>query len=39
MQPAHRGMLIVETEPAKMIAAMQAYEAPVVTKWIARGQS
>jgi uncharacterized protein (TIGR00730 family) len=36
MQPQHRGMLIVEDDPERMIAALKAYEAPVVTKWIER---
>jgi uncharacterized protein (TIGR00730 family) len=39
MQPAHRGMLIVEREPAKMIARIRDYAAPVVTKWIGRAQT
>ena len=39
MKPVHRGMLIVENDPAKMIAAMQAYEAPVVAKWIGRKET
>lgn len=39
MQLAHRGMLLVEDDPEKMIAALQAYEAPVVTKWIDRKET
>ncbi len=39
MQPQHRGMLLVEDTPEKMIAALKAYEAPVVTKWIDRKET
>lgn len=39
MQPSHRGMLLVEDAPEKMIAALQVYEAPVVTKWIDRKET
>jgi uncharacterized protein (TIGR00730 family) len=39
MKPQHRGMLLVESEPEKMIAAMKSYEAPVVTKWIGRSDT
>ena len=39
MKTAHRDMLIVETDPKRMIERMQTYEAPVVTKWIGRGEN
>lgn len=39
MQPQHRGMLLVEDTPEAMIAALQSYEAPVVTKWIDRKET
>jgi uncharacterized protein (TIGR00730 family) len=39
MKPQHRDMLIVASEPAEMIAKLGAYEAPVVVKWIGRGET
>jgi len=34
VKPIHRAMLIVEEEPAGLIAAVRAYEPPKVDKWI-----
>jgi len=39
MKQPHRAMLLVEREPAALIAALQAYEAPVVAKWIGRNET
>lgn len=37
VKPVHRGMLIVEPDVGALLAAIEAYEAPVVDKWIGRG--
>lgn len=34
VRPAHRNMLIVETEPKQLLQALRAYVPPVVSKWI-----
>jgi len=34
----HRAMLIVEEEPASLIAAVRAYEPPKVDKWVKAGE-
>jgi uncharacterized protein (TIGR00730 family) len=34
MQPAHRAMLAVESDPATLIDRFAAYEPPTVSKWI-----
>ncbi len=39
MKQPHRDMLIVESDPATMIERLQRYVAPVVTKWIGRGET
>jgi uncharacterized protein (TIGR00730 family) len=38
VKPVHRSMLIVEQDPEALIRAIQAYEPPVVTKWIKAGE-
>ena len=38
VKPIHRAMLIVENEPAALIEAVRAYEAPKVDKWIRAGE-
>lgn len=38
LRPAHRSMLMVERDPATLVARMLAYEPPVVEKWIGREQ-
>ncbi|MGO4523382.1 TIGR00730 family Rossman fold protein [Microvirga sp. 2MCAF35] len=38
VKPIHRAMLIVEEEPAALIAAVRAYEPPKVDKWIKAGE-
>ncbi|MBO9578921.1 MAG: TIGR00730 family Rossman fold protein [Microbacteriaceae bacterium] len=39
VKPVHRGMLIVEDSVPALLAAVRAYEAPLVDKWIGRAQS
>lgn len=38
LRAAHRSMLMVEDDPAALVARMQAYRPPVVEKWIGREQ-
>jgi len=38
VKPVHRSMLIVESDPARLIEAIRAYEAPQVIKWIKEGE-
>jgi predicted Rossmann-fold nucleotide-binding protein len=38
MRQEHRDMLLVESEPAELLTRFAAYQAPVVTKWISRGE-
>jgi uncharacterized protein (TIGR00730 family) len=38
VKPIHRSMLIVEEEPGALVAAIRAYEPPVVDKWIKAGE-
>jgi predicted Rossmann-fold nucleotide-binding protein len=38
LRAAHRSMLMVERDPATLVARMMAYEPPVVEKWIGREQ-
>jgi uncharacterized protein (TIGR00730 family) len=38
VKPIHRSMLIVEQDPTALIAAIRAYEPPVVDKWIKAGE-
>lgn len=35
---AHRSMLMIEDDPAALVARMQTYEPPIVEKWIGREQ-
>lgn len=39
MKQIHRGMLIMEQDIDKLLAAIQAYRAPQVTKWIKAGDA
>ena len=39
VQPPHRAMLIVESDVEALLAAVQAYEAPAVPKYLGRGQT
>jgi uncharacterized protein (TIGR00730 family) len=34
MRPEHRDMLIIESDPERLLARFAAYRAPVVEKWI-----
>lgn len=36
LQPAHRGMLLVEDDPARLLAAFRAYQPPPPFKWVDR---
>ncbi|WP_340316691.1 LOG family protein [Rhizorhabdus argentea] len=38
LRDTHRAMLMVEEEPRALIARMQAYQSPVVAKWIGHNQ-
>ncbi|KKC25484.1 TIGR00730 family Rossman fold protein [Sphingomonas sp. SRS2] len=38
LRDAHRAMLMVEDDPARLVARMQAYAPPSVEKWIGREQ-
>ena len=38
MRPEHREMLIVESDPQRLIQRYRDYKAPAVTKWIKSGQ-
>jgi uncharacterized protein (TIGR00730 family) len=36
IRPEHRRMVLVESSPGRMVAALEAYRPPVVEKWIDR---
>ena len=36
LQPTHRGMLLVEDDPARLLAAFRAYRPPPPFKWVDR---
>ena len=38
-KPAHRAMLLVESDADAMLSAILAYQAPKVTKWIERAET
>ena len=38
MRQEHRDMLLVESEPSRLLDRFAAYRPPVVTKWISRGE-
>jgi uncharacterized protein (TIGR00730 family) len=38
MKPEHRAMLIVESEPSRLLDRLATYRAPTVSKWIGPGQ-
>jgi predicted Rossmann-fold nucleotide-binding protein len=37
--PAYRAMLLVESDPARLLAALDSHRPPTVTKWIDRGET
>ena len=37
VREVHRGMVVVESDPAKLLARFEAYEPPRVVKWINAG--
>ncbi len=39
VRPAHRAMLLVEKDPAKLLDRFARYEPPVVTKWVERADT
>lgn len=39
VRPAHRGMLIVESEPIRLLDRFAAYEQPPTPKWVGRGET
>jgi uncharacterized protein (TIGR00730 family) len=39
LKPEHRAMLVVETDPDRLIDRFAAYEAPTVAKWIGHDQT
>ncbi|MBD2258207.1 TIGR00730 family Rossman fold protein [Pseudanabaena sp. FACHB-2040] len=38
IRPAHRGIVLADTDPAALIDKLAKFEVPVVQKWIARGE-
>ena len=38
MRLEHRDMLLVDTDPARLLDRFETYQPPVVTKWIERGE-
>src|SRR6266545_364019 len=36
LAPEHRAMLLVESDPARLLSRLETYEPPLVTKWIDR---
>jgi uncharacterized protein (TIGR00730 family) len=38
MRPEHRDMLIVESDPERLLARFSAYRPPIVEKWIRSGE-
>ena len=38
MKPAHREMLLVDTEPERLLDRMKVYVPPIVIKWIGGGE-
>jgi uncharacterized protein (TIGR00730 family) len=39
LRPVHRAMLLVESEPERLLAGFRAYQPPALTKWIDRGET
>ena len=39
LKPQHRAMLVVESDPERLIDRFEAYTAPAVTKWIGHDQT
>ncbi len=38
LRPEHRGILLVETDPARILARLGAFSPPRVEKWLAPGE-
>jgi uncharacterized protein (TIGR00730 family) len=38
LRSVHRGMILVETEPVRLLEALRSYSPPVVEKWIGRDE-
>ena len=36
LRPEHRGFLLADTDPARLLDRLQAYEVPVLDKWVDR---
>jgi uncharacterized protein (TIGR00730 family) len=36
LKPAHRGMLVVDDDPARLLVRLDGWEAPTVTKWVTK---
>jgi len=39
LAPEHRAMLLVESDPARLLSRLETYEPPLVTKWIDRAET
>ena len=39
VKPVHRGMLLVDDDPGRLLDRFARYEAPAVPKWVGRGQT
>lgn len=39
LKPEHRAMLLVESDPAVLVARLKTHQPPAVSKWIGRGQT
>jgi uncharacterized protein (TIGR00730 family) len=39
VKPMHRGMLLVDDDPGRLLDRFGRYEAPAVTKWVERAQT
>ena len=38
MRPEHRDMLMVDSDPARLLDRFSTYEAPALAKWIKRDE-
>jgi uncharacterized protein (TIGR00730 family) len=38
LKPAHRGMLLVDDDPVRLLVRLDAWEAPTVTKWVTKDE-
>ena len=39
VRPAHRAMLLDDDVPERLLARLEAYDAPEVTKWLTSGEA